>query len=338
MRLFLLWIFISGYAMGAVTIKGVIENGSGDGEGQADQLILMTLTGGMKTVAHLEDVKGSFEIEFDGEFEPGQLLLQAMKGPVFYSTRIQDINQPLNIKVYDNAEEVTLNARLGSLALYAYEDKLDIGLFFNLDNVSDPPKTLLREEPVFSFPLIPGSQGLDANTLRGSMPLKQNLIIGEDKASLAYALKPGRTQLMVRSIHSYDASKVNEYSIPLLDDQEVAHVLLMPMNMEVSGLGLESAGVDEKQGVKLFEWSRQEGQKTLDIKVSGTPAPTAGDRGGESSTATTTAAADNTAAQANHGKAEILNTPNMLGKYRWQIVLGVLAIFGFLTGLSFRKA
>ena len=337
MRLFFLCIFISGYAMGGITIKGVLENGSGDGEGTADQLILMTLTGGMQTVAHLENVTGSFEIEYDGEFEPGKFLLQAMKGPVFYSSRIPDLDKPLTITLYDNASEVTLNARMGSLALYAYEDKLDIGMFFNLDNVNNPAKTLLSDKPVFSFPLIPGYNGLDANTLRGSaMPLKQNLSIENDMASLSYPLKPGRTQLMVRSMHSYLPDQANEYTIPLLENQKAVHVLLMPMNMDVSGLGLEPAGEDKQQGVKLYEWTRQEGQTELKITVTGKSAIREGETGAQTSSAGSTTSGEG-ARQDQHGQAEILNTPNPLSKYRWYIVVGVLAIFSFLTVISFKK-
>lgn len=337
MRLLLFGMFVCGQALAGITFKGMIENGSGDGPGTADQLILMTLTGGMQTVAHLENVTGPFEIKYDGDFAPDKFLLQAMKGPVFYSARITSPNEEIKVKVYDNAEEVTLNARMGSLALYGYEDKMDIGLFFNLDNVNNPPKTLLSDKPVFSFPLIPGYQGLEANTLRGkNMPLRQNLAIENDQASLSYALKPGRTQLMARSMHTYTAGETNEYTIPLLENQEFAHVLIMPMTMSVSGLGLEAAGEDPSQGVKLYEWTRQEGQTELKIKVTGETAEQEGDTGATAAAETNTGGSEG--GQNRHGQPEILNTPNKVANYRWQIVAGVMAIFGFLTVISFKKS
>lgn len=288
-------------------------------------MILLDLEMGMTPVSTLVSVSGEFTLSHDeGDFKEGRYMVQAIKGPVFYSEKVNSLDKPLEITVYDNSEDVELNSRIGSLALYAYEGGLDLGVFYNLDNVGSPGKTLARSGPTFSFPLVAGGRNLEASTARGSMPLKQNLTIDGNMASMNYPLKPGRTQLMVRSTHDYSGD--NEYVLDLLPQQDFMHVLVMPMGMKVEGKNLEFAGPDQKNGVDLYEFSREEGQNQLVIRISG-KAPVR-DQTAETSKA---------GSQQGHGDMEITNTPDRISPFRWYLVGGIILGFLLLASFAIRK-
>ena len=321
MRLLLFGLF-SIPAMGAVTISGTLTNGTTEGVGSADVVQLVELSGMMRPVTVLTDITGEFTLEYEGAFEQGRLMVQALKGPAIYSEQVTDPSKPINITVYDNSEEVKLVTRIGSLAFYAAGENMDIAFFFNLDNMGSPPKTLVREDATFSFATIPGNTGMEANTLRSSMPLKQALTIDGDRASMAYPLKPGRTQFMVRSLHTYSSEGENEYIVPVLEDQEFIHILAFPSTIKLEGEGLSYVSDDPKNGAALYQYDRTEGQKEMVVRISGTSAT-------PQQINESTGMSDHD--HAHNTEHKIVNTPNFLSEYRWIIVGSLL---GFLLLVS----
>ena len=316
MRILICFLFAATASAG--TIKGVLVDGTNGGEGSADQVRLILLDQFMKTVGSVDNVTGSFEIEFEGDLTDGNYLLQAQKGPVMYSESVVAGSEPFSVTVFDNVDELQLSARMGSLALYAHEGGLDIGMFFNLDNLADPKQTLVREDGTFTFPMVPGHKGMEANTQRGRMPLKQSLRTAAGMATLDYPLKPGRTQLMVRFGMDYNPEG-ETYTIPMLENQQNLHLLALPTNLKVEGPGLTFVDTDRQNGAKLFAWERDEDKSPLVVTVSGKPLPTNAN----------TAQAQQSGSDSGSGNSggggghKVERTPDNLAAYRWWVIIPV---------------
>ncbi|CAM2068770.1 hypothetical protein SCOR_25600 [Sulfidibacter corallicola] len=314
--------WVSAFASAAVTLNGSLVDGTNGGDGQADTVQLVRLGNAMETVAVQQNVQGAFTFEYEDPFQPGTLLIQAVKGGAIYSLPVQDPAQPIEITVYDVAEDLPLNAAIGSLALFAEGQTAQIGMFINVDNQSDPPRTLNRQGTTFRWPLLPGYREIEVSTRRGQMPLRQTVRVEEDHAGIAYPIRPGRTQVMVRSIHAYNPSDAsNYYKIPLLPDQEAMHILVMPQNLELEGEGIVFVDVDDDNDVKLYEWRRQEGQEVLEVNFHGKPAPKP--------------SSEEEQHTENTGR-EFQRMPNELHPYRWWIVGVSLAFLSLLMVIGLR--
>ncbi len=325
MRLLLLWVWAVSLTAGE-KVSGYLENGTTGDAGSADRVQLVRLGRGMEIVQTLEKVRGAFELELPTSSAQDSYLVQAVTGAAIYSERVAPGQTSVNLTIYDVVDSLEIRAVIGSLALYAYEESVDFGAFYNLDNQSEPPRTLVNPAGTFSFPLIEGYRELEASTRRGEMPLRQTLEIGNGQARINYPLKPDRTQLMVRSIHDYDPEGVNRFTLPLLASQDFMHVLVLPSRLEVEGEGLEFVSKDEQEDVALFQWRRQPGQSELTIQMRGKPAPKRG-QVAESSGGSSSAGAN----------MKVESRPNPLDSYRWYIVGGVLLAFSLFGWLGLRK-
>ena len=315
------------FSMGQVRVRGVIHDGTGSGKGSADSVRLIYLGGGMEPVHVLEGVDGSFELIHDGEFEAGKYLVQAVKGRAIYSKTVENPSKPVVLMVYDNNEDAALEARVGSMAFLAYGSVMEIGVFYNLDNKTDPPVTLDRDGATFSFSLIPGFREVEANTMRGSMPLRQNLAIEGDRASLSYPITPGRTLLRVHGMYDYDAASANRYVVPFLEGQKFMHVLVMPSQLKVEAPGLEFVETDEQTKYDLYQWTLPTDSRSAAVTVSGQPA------------ASREAVSQQTGGESRQTQAQPASrferTPNPVEAFRWWIIGAIVFLFSIASLLTF---
>lgn len=310
----------------ATEIKGVVRNGSGEGLGTADLVQLVLLEEGMQVLGSASDVKGIFSFHVEQDLEGKQIMLQANKEGVLYTQPIDSLEGELSIDVFDVVDEGEIKASIGSFALYAYEQTMDIGIFYNLTNVTKPAASIRSGEGSFKFGLIPGASDIQANTQRGSMPLRQELSINDEGiATLNYTLKPGLTRLMLRTRHLYNPKEVNEYVLPLPKEQQVMKVLILPASMSIEGEGLTFIKEDKAENLNLYEFEPSEGQTELRLKVKGKPL--------DRSEAVTSDGGGRSAGNggSDHSDAmKIERRPNVLSHYNPYIVgLVLLVLIGF---------
>lgn len=325
----LLCFFCVSHLFAATVINGRIENGTHGGDGSVDRVQLVGLGQGMDVLASLDSVTGEFTLEYEGSLAGTSWLVQAVKGSVIYSVQGVSISDPVTVTVYDAASDAKITPRGGTIAISAIGQILDIGRFINLDNQTQPPVTLENPEGSFTFELEQGFRKVEASTTRGKMPLRQQLSIEGNQASLHYPLRPGRTQLMVRTEHGYNPSEENFYRLPLLENQTFAHVLVLPMTLDITGPGIQFVSRDEKQGVKLYEWEREPEQTHLEFTVAGASADSVPDL---------PPGTTNQTQQATHQGPEVRNHPHVLDRYRWYIVGGVVSFLTLITVVAlFRK-
>ena len=309
----------------AAEITGTLKNGSGDGVAKAEVVQLVKLGQGMQVVGTATNVENSFSITYEGEMNSGRFLLQAIVDGVIYTAKDVSPEKTNTITVFNSSNEVPLRTHIGSLAFYAVETTVDVGIFYNLDNTSSPPRTLQRSGATFSFDLPPGHRNVEASTQQGTMPLRQQLSIEGDRASLSYPLKPGRTLLMVRSIHDYADPQGSELVIPLPADQDTMKILSLPSSLKLKGEGIEFVGADTVDNLNLYEFKRQEGQDQLRVVLSGEPASRSEANQGRQETSRESA-------------PKIAARPNHLSQFRIQIIIGVLGFLGIAVLIGhFRK-
>lgn len=331
MRLFLLALIWVGSLQAAV-VEGTLVNGSGSGPGQADSVQLILLQDSMNIIGTATEVKGSFRFETAEVLDGKNLLLQASKGGVLYSLPLTWPSQnKVEITVYDTVEDAPLKATISSVAVYAYEKTLDIAFFYSIDNVSSPKVTLNRASGNFSFDLVHGYSDLEASTRSGSMPLRQQLQVDGDRATLGYPLKPGVTQLMVRTRHAYNPSIENTVKISLPADQRLMKLIGIPANLTVTSDGLDFLTKDEKENMSLFEFNPKAGQSVLELRISGKPLDKPLDQqavsGGGSSQDP----------HANNSGPKVENRPHFLHDYRWTIFGVIMSIFAVFAVIGLRR-
>ncbi len=328
----LVWLaFIWVGCLQAAVVEGTLVNGSGSGPAQADSVQLILLQDSMNIIGTATEVKGSFRFETAEVLDGKNLLLQASKGGVLYSLPLTWPSQgKVELTVYDTVEDAPIKATISSVAVYAYERTLDIAFFYSIDNVSSPKVTLNRASGNFSFDLVHGHSELEASTRSGTMPLRQELKVEGDRATLGYPLKPGVTQLMVRTRHAYNPKDENQVAIKLPADQRIMKLISIPAGLTVAGEGLEFLTKDEKENMSLLEFKPKAGQTQLELRISGKPLDKPLDEqsvGGGGSTEDP---------HANNGP-KIENRPHFLHDYRWIIIGAMLAIFAIFAVIGLRR-
>ncbi len=335
MRLFWLTLLWVGVAHAEV-VEGTLVNGTKPGPGQADSVQLILLQDTMNIIGTVTDVKGSFRFESAEPLDGKRLLLQASKDGVLYSLPLTwPSSTKVEITVYDTAEQATLETTISSVAVYAYGTTLDLAFFYNINNVSSPAVTLHRAAGNFSFDLVHGFSDLEASTRSGTMPLRQQLQVEGDRATLGYPLKPGMTQLMVRTRHPYNAAGENTIKLSLPEGQRQMKLIGIPAELKIVAEGLEFMARDDKENMGLFEFAPKAGQRVLELHISGKPL----DKPLEEQTGTGGGggSSEQQAHGAEGGGPKIENRPHFLQAYRWAIIGAMAAIFTVFAAIGWRR-
>ncbi len=321
MRLLFLF-FISSLAI-AGEISGVVVDGTRDSQnGQADLVNLISLDRGMIVLGSSPNVTGAFTIAFDDAASSKPMLLQAIKDGVTYTSSQISPDKINRITVYDASPDAKTVITLGSLGLYAYDQNVEIGSFYEFSNIHSPPTSLAKDTPVISFRPPLGHSQLQASTQQGQKPpLKRPLSLNDGVATASFAIKPGQTMMRVHTRHPFTTGEENSYVIPLLPDQDKLRLLLLPLTMTAKGEGLTFASRDEQSNVSLYTFQRQPGQTELRVELSGTPDSSRGD-----------AVAGTTEQSQQHA---VENTPNHLSDYKYAIIgsLFLILVLASLFGL-----
>ena len=237
-----------------------------------------------------------------------------------YSQGVRSFDEEVVLEVFDVASSAELQVSLDSLAVFAYGDSMDVGCFYSLDNVSEPPVVLDGGESTFSFPLVDGTQNVEASTKFGSsMSLRQTVKLDGHIGSISYPLKPGKTQLIVTATRGYDQDRGSSFSLDLPSNQNTFPLVVLPQSMQASGSGVEFERGDEQEDLNVYGVDPSGIGGKLMLDLSGEPAESRVPEAEQEITA--------------HG--DIQSVPNSLDRWRWHIVgsiiliLAAMAIWGY---------
>lgn len=333
MRLLLIALCLS-TPLFAGQIQGVLEDGTNGGEGSAQLVQLVHPQTGMNAIAQATDVTGKFTLYFDGDVPNGILLLQAIKDGVTYTLSQVDANVVNRLRVFESSPDANVVLQMGYTGIYAYEDKIELLHFYYLDNINQPPKSRIGGDPVVDIPAPIGHKMLEASIQRGTMPLRQPITVENDRAIANFAVKPGRTTLVVRA--TYD--KTEMLKIPVLDPTQTGKLVVMPMSMTAQGPGVRFVGPDQQNNMNLYEYQTPAGEESFSVLLGGTPDSGRGQAVSGMGSSTGAATGANTGArQQAASNAPIVNRENAVGRFRWPIAAGLLSLMTLVVVLTWKR-
>jgi|GEM_PF-5604857 len=264
-------------AQPSVEIEGVIKNGTTGKAVKNQRMILVEPSKGMEEVSSAVS---------DGE---GRFKFEKIQGPFFVvQTHYQgaNYNQPVrpqergltqtDVTVYDAmTSDADVSVTRAQWRMLPEAGRLNIDEVFEVTNKTNPPRTLVRSDGTFKFPL-PAGATLDAATLEESagMPLPQTPreILAGKLYAIDHPIQPGRTRIGIRFNADYS-------SMSYAFSQKLAHTireidLFLPRDMQVNALiGLEKSSSDTP-GYQVFVARNKRAGEDISVIVAGGSAPT----------------------------------------------------------------
>jgi len=308
----------------AGTLTGTVTNGTTGKAMPHQDVILISLQGGMQPVETVQtDGEGRFRFNRP-EIGQGPLLVRVPYQSVNYHQAAPPGRDTVEVKVFEASAPASAT-QLTSRTIICQPNgtRLLVGEEFVIENAAKPPATYANSKGTFEFELPAGAQlGQVSASGPGGMPVTQGTI---DKAKNRYAvdfpLKPGESNIRVSYELPYEGDKAMIRATALVP---VARVMLAaPVGVQLSGDGFAPAGTD--QGFTLMTRENIAAGSSFSIALSGTaPMPAQGqsaDRG-QSSGRDSAPPAEN---------VQVLSP--RLSSFQW-ILLGGIGLF-FLAGFFF---
>jgi hypothetical protein len=251
-----------------------IHNGTTDAAGRVDQLTLMNLSGGMSTVTQQANASGTVSLTGFQVQEGATYLLQGILDDVSYSSHVEfdGYTGSTELEVFDvSTKPVNMDVASPHIIFKREGDLLIIDRTFELNNMSNPPRTWHPSKEAFRFYLPADHKQLIRLTQQtGTMPLniQPEATSDPDVSAITTALRPGRTQIALRYTIDY-SSETYEYREPLLYDVSEITAIVTPIDMQVSSAILQPGQTDQQSGFKFFEAQNLAMGSELDLTLAG---------------------------------------------------------------------
>jgi len=224
---------------GATTLRGTLVNETTGGPGSARSVRVVDTAAGMDQIGTLLDVEGDFVIEDLPHRDTAPYLLQVQSGGVLYSQQIR-LDQDevvVTMSVYDSTDDLAgVAMSMYHVIFERHESKLEVMEFFEFTNEHDPPQAVWRPQGPITLQLPPEATEpfeVSVSTPTG-MPLRQELLETDDVDvyTVAHALKPGNTRLVLRYTVPYDEESF-AYASKLHHPAQRYSVMVSPPDVDV---------------------------------------------------------------------------------------------------------
>jgi hypothetical protein len=309
------------FAQPSVEIEGVIKNGTTGKPVKNQRMILVSPSKGMEEVASVEsDGEGRFKFErTQGPFFVVQTHYQGAN----YNQPVQPQERGLTRTTLTVFEATTSDANVAvtraQWRMVPEAGKLNIDEVFEVENKTNPPRTLVRSDGSFKF-MLPAGATVENASLEESagMPLPQTpREIGAGKLfAIDHPIQPGITRIGIRFTADYSSQS---YSF----SQKLANApgeidLFLPKDMQVnSAAGFEKSSSDT-QGYQVYAARGKRAGEEVTVNVAGGTSPAAGSDSGMG---------------AEGGASSVTQLPNAIGSIQVPLV-GLLGLL-MLWSLSF---
>jgi len=316
----------------AGAVSGTVTNGTtGKTSGGVD-VILISLQGGMQTVASTKtDAAGRYHFDDPG-LGQAPMLIRAVYRGVNYHEPVPPGKTTADIQVFeptDNPGSFSITAH--AIVLQPSANDLSVGEVYNIQNKTQPPMAYFKQDGSFVFSLPDGAQLSDVSAMGSSgMPVTQGTIDkGKNQEAIAYPFRPGDSGVRISYKLPYTGSAAKVKFFSPYAAERVA--LFVPPGVQVSGDGFSPAGQD--QGFSVYMRESVAANTPLTVSVSGTAAASAqqgqngmgGPAGDDAQNASVNSRLDQGANQAPGVSATVL--PARLDSLKWVLVSGFAAIF-----------
>ncbi|HKT52619.1 MAG TPA: carboxypeptidase-like regulatory domain-containing protein [Candidatus Angelobacter sp.] len=305
-----LFCFIFSASLFAAQITGTVSNGSTNKPSSGDNVVLLSLSGGMDEVAHSKtDASGHFNLP--SAQQGGPYLVRVEHQGVNYFQRAQGSNV-VNVTVYDATKTIDHLVFQGRVFRFQTmpNGRMEVAETFILSNESSPPRTKSGSTS-FDFDLPAGAQ-IEEGVAEGpgGMPTSMRPIpVGEkNRYGYPFPLRPGRTRFQVTYNVPYAGTR--EFNVtPELPLAELG--IMLPKSMQFNSSDPELGHSPDVDGMTVFVGHDLPSGKELKFSISGEGTVPA--QGGAESQGTDTAGTGALPSPANQPTADSTSS-------RWYIV------------------
>ncbi|HEU5415275.1 MAG TPA: carboxypeptidase-like regulatory domain-containing protein [Candidatus Angelobacter sp.] len=252
----------------AAQITGTVSNGSTNKPSSGDNVVLLSLSGGMDEVAHTKtDATGHFTLT--SAQQGGPYLVRVEHQGVNYFQRAQGSNV-VDVTVYDAAKTIDHLVFQGRVFRFQTmpNGRMEVSETFILSNESSPPRTKSGSTS-FDFDLPPGAQ-IEEGVAEGpgGMPTSMRPIPvgGKNRYGYAFPLRPGRTRFQVTYNVPYAGTR--EFKVtPELPLTELG--IMLPKSMQFNSSDPELGHSPDVDGMTVFVGHDLPVGKELKFSISG---------------------------------------------------------------------
>ncbi|HEU4413666.1 MAG TPA: carboxypeptidase-like regulatory domain-containing protein, partial [Candidatus Angelobacter sp.] len=237
--------------MFAAQIVGTVTNGTTNKPAAGNQVVLLSLDGGMNEVAKATtDSQGRFAIEVPDSVP--QHLLRVNYQSVNYFQNIPPGTTSADITIYDSAKQVAGIFEYARVyTLQSERGVLDVSAMYTLKNESQPPRTKMDEE-TFEIELPKGAHLVDASAIGPSglpLPVSPVPTGKNNRYALVFPIRPGEAKFRV----SYTVQYSGSYEFSLTPDSSLAELgVLLPKSMQFAGLTRNFSQDSDEAGLAVF--------------------------------------------------------------------------------------
>jgi hypothetical protein len=252
----------------AAQITGIVKNATTNKPSSGDEVILLSLAGGMDEVARTKtDSQGRFTLNVSDEGV--QHLVRVVHQGVNYHKPAPQGTTSLDITVYDAARQVAnlvVEARV--LRLQASGGELEVSESYTLRNESQPPRTLAGDQTL-QVAVPEGARVEDGMVAGpGGMPTTNPPVAAGKKNyyAFSYPIRPGRSQFQIVYKLPYTGSR--EFDIK--SDVALAEFgILVPKTMKFNATAGNFAPDSDESGVAVYFAKSVAAGQHLKFSVSG---------------------------------------------------------------------
>ena len=253
----------------AAQITGSVTNGTSNKPSSGDNVVLLSLSGGMNEVAHTKTgASGHFSLATPQQ--NGPYLVRVEHQGVNYFKRVPDGESLVNVTVYDAANTVDHLVFDGRVFRFQTmpNGHMEVAETFILRNESSPPRTKSGATS-FDFDLPAGAQ-IEEGVAQspGGMPTNMRPIpvSGKNRYGFAFPLRPGRTRFQVTYNVPYAGTR--EFKVtPELPLTELG--IMLPRSMKFNSSDPELGRSPDVDGLTVFVEHNIPAGKELKFSVSG---------------------------------------------------------------------
>lgn len=311
----------------AGTVSGVVHDGTTGQISSGTLVTLIQLQSGMEPVAQTKtDAQGRYSFSNSGIGQQAMLVRASFRGVDYLeSIATGQSNPTVNINVYDPTTDTSAFQVLHQIvALEPQDNSLVVGVEFDIQNQTKPPKSFFRSDGTFEFDLPQGAILNQAEAWGPSgMPVVQTATSkGPNRYAVVFPFRPGSNG--VRFSYKLDYPN-NQATLHLLSPYAVeTAMLLAPPAVKVIADGFSPAGTE--QGWAVYTRSGVKKNSAMLLSISGT-GPIPNDTGDSGSSGDSGQAASGQADSGGTPTAVAQALPPRLDSVRWIVIAGFGALF-----------